>query len=48
MEQPMQTIIIIPYISFKDKLRITKKYDFIAKMEIFDKYVYVEMREVIS
>lgn len=41
----MQVVRVIPYKTFKEKLRITKKYDFIAKMEIFDKYVYVEMRE---
>ena len=43
----MQVVKIIPYKSFKDKLRITKEYDRIAKMEIIDnKYVYVEIKEV--
>ncbi len=44
--QALQTIIIIPYRTFKEKIRITKYFDRIAKMQIEDKYVYIELKEV--
>ncbi len=42
----MQVVRVIPYKTFKDKLKIVKKYDGVAKIEIFNKYVYIEQTEV--
>ena len=42
----MQVVKLIEFKNFKEKLKITKQYDFKAKMSIIDnKYVYVEMKE---
>lgn len=36
---------MIPFRNFKEKLRITKKYERLAKMQIIDnKYIYLEWR----
>ena len=42
----LKTIECIRFYNFKQKLKITKQYDRIAKMQIIDnKYIYLEMRE---
>lgn len=41
----LETVEIIPFRSFKEKISITKKYFHTAKMEIIDnKYVYLKFR----
>lgn len=42
----MQVVELIEFRSFKEKVKITKKYDRIAKMSIVDnRYVYIELKE---
>lgn len=44
--ETLKVIEFIPYKDFKEKLKLTKKYDRKAKIEIVDdKYVYVERIE---
>ena len=48
-KETLQVVEIIEFKSFKEKLKITKKYDGKAKIEIIDnKYVYVKREEEIS
>lgn len=40
---------MIPFDTFKDKIRITKEYDGRARIEVIDnRYVYIEMRADIA
>lgn len=34
----------IPYHSFKEKIRLTRKYDRKGKVEVLDGFIYVEMK----
>jgi hypothetical protein len=37
---------LIPYSTFKERLKIIKEYDRKAKIEIFEDYIYIERTEV--
>ena len=41
----MLVIEMIPYNSFREKLKITKENDGKARIEVFEDYIYVERRE---
>ena len=41
----LKVVEFIPYSTFKEKLNITKQYDKFSKVEIFEKYIYVERIE---
>ena len=38
-------VLLIPFFTFTEKIRLTKKYSSLAKIQIIDnKYIYMEMR----
>ena len=41
----MLVIEMIPYNSFREKLKITKENDGKARIEVFEDYIYIERRE---
>ena len=42
----LKVVELIPYSTFKERLKIIKQYDKKAKIEIFENYIYVERTEV--
>lgn len=36
---------VIPYKTFKERLKLVKQYEGAAKIIIYDQYIYVEMKE---
>ena len=42
----LKVVELIPYSTFKERLKIIKQYDQKAKVEIFENYIYVERTEV--
>ena len=41
----LKVVELIPYSTFKERLKIIKQFDKKAKIEIFDKHIYVERTE---
>jgi len=41
----MIVVEVIPYNSFREKLKITKENDGKARIEVFEDYIYIERRE---
>ena len=41
----LKVVELIPYSTFKERLNIIKQFDQKAKIEILDKYIYVERTE---
>ena len=41
----LKVVELIPYSTFKERLKIIKQYDQKAKVEIFENYIYVERTE---
>ena len=41
----LKVVELIPYSTFKERLKIIKQYDQKSKIEIFEKYIYVERTE---
>lgn len=42
----LKVVELIPYSTFKERLKIIKQYDKKAKIEIFEDYIYIERTEV--
>ena len=41
----LKVVELIPYSTFKERLKIVKEYDKKAKIEIFENYIYIERTE---
>lgn len=41
----LKVVELIPYSTFKERLKIIKQYDKKAKIEIFEEYIYIERTE---
>ena len=41
----LKVVELIPYSTFKERLKIIKQYDKKAKISIFEEYIYVERTE---
>ena len=42
----LKIVELIPYSTFKEKLKIIKQFDQKSKIEIFEKHIYVERTEL--